>query len=1299
MSKPPPERQLNNGHVEGQATGAPRIMAMRRRHLIISGIAGFIAWSLAADWFPTLRYIGYAFVAGTISTVIALTLSILLAVRRNTYDQDGPASRIRSAAFVAPEHWSKEVAALAEGSHYRPAPLFPQSIAVSEGLDKLLTLIERDFILSWYTRISGHDSFVNEVDKLLRAVVENIRDRIAEVDLVQTTVARLVPIFTDHLNEFDQAEKLVRGKNLERSVTEAEDLDLAIAAKYRSGKLHPAVPLLSPEADVAQQKHVQAIVERLLQEVIPRSQSKSHVVMVLLREIVSRAVLLPLLQILADPDTWNQLIEAYGRTVLQDRKSVRRLRAALDQHASPNPKSGRGALFPRLTARDSERNYERFIRAIRACNNLPDARRFRSQIASQLRREAAVEGQDPLYLRRLEVGKQILDRKIATLVTGESPSRSRGLARGGSGMTATRLEQMTLTEILRDPTGLSYFMEFMDRRRLMTLVQFWLVVEGIRNPLEDDPIEEEEESGSGSLAWSEADRNDLVQIDLAYLSRPELNVAQDLREAVSVFLANGVTATSTEYYHARKAVLRAQTDVLGRMQEQDFPEFKRSDLFFKYLTSDEVADKRGSRMASPTPPSGESSSRRPSAILRKSTTFATRLGRLKKISASSSDVRLAAANEESAMAARRSLDDTQPLPHLDGAHDVDPLSNSIQSLDTDIDSGVDSDRPDREIVRAMEAALTDIIEEKPGVMDGSRIGWLDSSNASLQSPGDNGTTVDFLDAHAQEHKQKYSEKPSIASLGLVNTSSRIGVFTDNDLFSDEEKFVEDEHEDPEETLDEKAQEHSVQEAGPGDLGLNEAIAILDSDIDKLVAQDVVVDSLTLKAELTNNAAELRILRKSKASLQREIRRKELQRQQYILQERDNKLYGRATIRIKSVMVGTEDDGHEYAIYMVEVSRHAGEQMPAASWAVARRYSEFHELHRRLRTQYPNVRRLDFPRRRVMMKLQQDFLDKRRLALEHYLRELLLLPDVCRSRDLRAFLSQQAIASPNQPDSSSNISSNNNNPNDEPRDIITRLYDSFTTGVDDILGNIPVLDQLSVAGQNLMAAATQQMNSMPSSTSTSNISDDPLSAAEAEAELQAFESSTNINTNTNTNKTQTPSQLQIQQIQQQKQPFVKPICDIFLEIFELNRGNNWLRGRAVVVILHQLLGGTIERKIRDTFRLVTSEENIVRYLEMIQGLLWPGGKFLAGKMERSPAEKARSKKEAGLVLATLLHELAGGVVGRANAQAAGRKVAVGGNNRVLNTHLVFTIFDELIDVLFGFDIINPGSGPPGSARIR
>ena len=153
-------------------------------------------------------------------------------------------------------------------------------------------------------------------------------------------------------------------------------------------------------------------------------------------------------------------------------------------------------------------------------------------------------------------------------------------------------------------------------------------------------------------------------------------------------------------------------------------------------------------------------------------------------------------------------------------------------------------------------------------------------------------------------------KPSIASLGLVGAPSSIGVFAD-DLFGEEEKFAEDEKEDSD--LDDKPIEDDIHEAAPGDLGLTEAIGALNADIDRLTAQDSILDSLTKKAELTNNAAELRILRKSKQSLKREIHRKEMQKQQYTIQESDNSLYGRAAVNIKSIMVGKEEDGHEFAL--------------------------------------------------------------------------------------------------------------------------------------------------------------------------------------------------------------------------------------------------------------------------------------------------------------------------------------------------------------------------------------------------
>jgi sorting nexin-25 len=890
-----------------------------------------------------------------------------------------------------------------------------------------------------------------------------------------------------------------------------------------------------------------------------------------------------------------------------------------------------------LSPGDHERRFEKYIRAIRKVNNLSDARRFRSEVSSQLKRDAVQEGQDPVYLRRLEIGKKILDQRVNQLAT--TGERLDPMTRGGiiNGTQSSKLETASLVDLLHDPSGLSYFMEYMDRQNHMSMVQFWIVVDGFRNPLEDD-FAEDDEIPATLAPWTDADRTDLAQINDAYLSKPELKVPESSKQLVREFLKAGKDATSRQYFFARRAVLRAQTAVLEVMQDKYFPGFKKSDLFYKCLTSQE-AMKSQALPPSPLAPSklddtlhkpqlpprasSQGFTSKPSPLSRVSAKFVPRKTDLRRTAVSSTDLTNAKNPLHDGMSeSRRSFDDASSPLFDDDDFDSDAMGNSVHSLDQEPETIV----PDNNVVQAMEAALNNIMEDKPDVEDLRKSLFgdedsLESPNQSLASPlGNGGSTRSSIDHKRMDLFGEKPEKPSIASLGLVNTSSRIGVFADDDLFPDEEKFMSDEHDDPEDEKEPDV-EDDIHEAAPGDLGLAEAITALTTDIDRLTAQDAVVDSLTRKAELTNNTAELRILRKSKASLEREIRRKELQRQQYVIQESDNSLYGRSTIKIKSIMVGKEDDGREYAVYVIEVQRKAGEQMPAATWTITRRYSEFHELHQRLRVKYPSVRNLDFPRRRMVMKLQTDFLHKRRLALERYLREVLQLPEVCRSRELRAFLSQSAIAP----------GSDGPYDQEDKKDIMTRFYNSVTDGMEDILGNIPVLDQLSVAGQNLISAATSQLITMPAT-----ISEDPLTAAEAEAELNAFED-------------------------RELEPFVKPICDIFLEVFELNRGNNWLRGRAVVVVLHQLLGGTIERKVRENVKALVQEDAVVRYMNLLKDSMWPGGKLKRDGKPRSANEKAKSRKEASLMLATLVPDLAANVVGRVNAQAASRRIFATFNN--------------------------------------
>jgi sorting nexin-25 len=847
------------------------------------------------------------------------------------------------------------------------------------------------------------------------------------------------------------------------------------------------------------------------------------------------------------------------------------------------------------------------------------------------------EGQDRVYLRRLDIGKRILDQRVQKLAAGGSSLDSSSHNIAHSSPQVSSLETASLVELLHDPSGLSYFMEYMDRQNLMPMVQFWIVVDGFRNPLEDD-FAEDDEIPSTLASWTDADRADLAQINEAYLSRNELNVPSTSKQLVREFLKAGKDATPQQYFLARRAILKAQTSALEIMQEKHFSNFKKSDLFYKCLTSQE-ASKPLVTATSPIAPSKlQETVRKPQVPDRAATAQAlpTKLNPLvrapgkpsqrrtdlRRVAMSSSDLLSATTQNSDLMtSSRRSLDEENTSPLFDDEDfDNEAMNGSVQSLDAEPETVI----PDTNVVEAMETALNSIMEDKPNVEDlrQSLFGddLLDSPIAG--SDNDNNSPRSSVDHKRMDlfGRDVDKEKPSITSLGLVNPASRIGVFTDDDLFPDEDKFISDEHDDPDDDKVPKVEEE-VHEAAPGDLGLAEAITALTIDIDRLHAQDAVVDSLTRKAELTNNTAELRILRKSKASLEREIRRKELQRQQYVVQESDNSLYGRSTIKIKSIMVGKEEDGREYAVYVVEVQRKAGEQMPAATWTITRRYSEFHELHQRLRMRYPSVRNLDFPRRRMVMKFQSDFLHKRRLALEKYLRDLLLLPDVCRSRELRAFLSQ-SVMSP---------ATDGAYDQEDKKDIMTRFYNSVSDGMEDILGNIPVLDQLSVAGQNLLSAATSQLITMPTA-----ISEDPLTAAEAEAELNAFED-------------------------RELEPFVKPICDIFLEVFELNRGNNWLRGRAVVVVLHQLLGGTIERKVRDNIKQLVQDDSIIKYVSLLKDVMWPGGKLKKDSKARSASEKSKSRTEASLMLATLIPDLAASVVGRVNAQAASRRIFATFNN--------------------------------------
>ena len=348
-----------------------------------------------------------------------------------------------------------------------------------------------------------------------------------------------------------------------------------------------------------------------------------------------------------------------------------------------------------------------------------------------------------------------------------------------------------------------------------------------------------------------------------------------------------------------------------------------------------------------------------------------------------------------------------------------------------------------------------------------------------------------------------------------------------------------------------------------------------------------------------------------------------------------------------------------------------------------RYSEFHELHKRLRTRFPYVREFPFPKRQVVATLQTEFVQRRRHGLEKYLGRVLSDAILCQDLEVRSFLSEQPIRLPRLRRAS--IDSNR-------RDVVSRLYGALSAALEDFVGNASVLDQLSVAGHNLISAATAASGipvpgwssgliSFPEA--PPSVASDAALDAEAQAEISAFNRSGYAQDNNGV--AGTPPSASTAKRNGPGATFIDSIARCFSTLFQTENGNNWLRGRAVVIVLQQIVGGTVERRIRESFASLTTPDSLSRYLDSLREALWPAGGSQASGMARSKATKARTQRDAEEVLCTLLRENTGSFVGRAAANDAGRRLVRCLANERLNLHLAYTLVDSLIPLLLDADV--------------
>nr|XP_019049329.1 hypothetical protein I302_03111 [Kwoniella bestiolae CBS 10118]OCF28259.1 hypothetical protein I302_03111 [Kwoniella bestiolae CBS 10118] len=1298
---------------------------------------------------------------------------------------------LRQLRFTTPAAWS---AVLTRQSwEDKPSPFIPihknATTEVNSRLDSFLGLIRLHFILPWYNQISPSPAFPHAVESLVRHILSDLTGRAEDVDWPDMMVLKVLPIVSDHFQHYRSIEHL-------SSSSSAPSPNPALPLPLPR-RVHPALSSHSHTSSGTSpsiEAHLRETLARVLDRSLPEK-DKSEVVLTIVREIVLGAVLLPVFDMLCDPDFWNRQIDEKGGRYLHEQKQVDKFLSALSALPAPtasanntplpSSKSRKNHKTPAtpsstsISSESSSKQFDNFLRSIGKLKTLGDARRLRSDVERELRSaklaladelrqgQSSKEGDKKLkraekYVQRLERAKVDIDRKVEIL-SGQPGKPPRSLERSPMSsmiLEAASTETVTLYSILSDPSSLAYWLEHMERRGRSRLVQYWLTVEGFKDPLEAAGLNSALDSTSQpNVQLASSGSNDTVGEDVAFLyemyfaaGQTGINIPSKHRQVIEeTAQLSSTSLSSSDAQKVKHAVFASQKDIYEQMAEEDWPAFKKSELYIKALSDLKRAgvslapltvaaepqqisspklgstplprtpivrppatpnessrslldilspsarprqtNKRGS-FSPARPPTPTASVSITPPLFQRSMTSDTHIPLFRDVR------RVSPGTTESKFSSLESSVPTTPPPpvrrssHLDflisggeSKEDIpdnrDKLFGDDEDIDEDDEAYVEAQR-----IEAIQAALNEIIasddmasskvidltnddhftsqpkspsaslilfDKTPKIED--KISKLTSRSAENLKSSKNSQVASSapqsrLPSVALPDVRPIPRRRSIPRLSLSPEKSSKHLF-DDELIDEDEVLID------EEELDNNAND-VIQLAAPGDLQLSVEISRLQDKIQELVQQDHLLDTLIRQAELTGNQVELRILRRSQSSVRREQRTAIFQKAQFEQQEEENRLIpGRTKVTIPSSVVASEhgENGKQVVRYTIEVSQVDEDGKIRLGWVVARRYNEFYELDKALKdwamerhdlVEELKSRLVEMPGKRLVPNLSASFVESRRAGLERYLQSLLTSSIICDSPLLRAFLSRSPV--PLKPGSGIDpmSSSTASLASLAPHNIVKSLYKTMATSLDDALLGPSMLDMMytTLSRQlvdfgGLVGLGGDDLN-------------DPIAAVGAgqgQGRIGPMGGESGMTS------------------------FTGPICDLFIEVFDLKE-NNWLRRQAIVVILQQFLGSTIERKVRDSFRSATSSESLERLISNLQENLFPDGERRSPSVVRTEQEKLDTRLRAGKKLGMLIPDVAANMIGRSNARRAARRVFGALQDTRLNQHLILSIMDEV-----------------------
>ncbi|KAI9184067.1 tRNA (guanine-N(7)-)-methyltransferase (tRNA(m7G46)-methyltransferase) [Blastocladiella emersonii ATCC 22665] len=1216
--------------------------------------------------------------------------------------------------------WQEHRAALAADRIPRPRPLLPIALpqddpdraAIQAAVNALLDHVQAEFVHSWFAGISADPAFPDVVDTRLADAAAELYRRASGVSLETLILDTLGPALTAHIVEFRRAEQAVRGADEDRVLTESLELHELVASKYNGGRLHRALDAKG-STHLTELAHLRGVADTLLGLLLPGApELRSNVSRTLLREIVACSVLKPVMDSLSDPHFWNTQIDHWAGNAMRELNMVHQFRRVLEKQAED------------VSRAPPTRSYEDLVKSIKSCKSLIEAKQIRNQLIMEVRRRR-LDITDRLPTDTVH-GVKVTDiiRLINKLLHAKSKVEKRIEALGGPpyvprnrtvGLSTTHV---SFTQLIASSVGLSYLMEFLDQTKRTRLLQFWLMAEHFRQHVGRDlpspTATSAAAAGTASSLWDDYESMfrhffapncpmfiqlpvhlsiQLTQLmDIVYAQRDAPTAAAadapapatepvaadqqphqsilgsissklSLKPPAAAAAAGGgarpgespvadtapPTPTPTTAAarpsppwpgHLHQPILDAQSYVFQIMESHDFAAFVKSDLYLAlindaaFIAEVEAALALGRRASAAA--IGETTADEPTAAA--ATPAASNGG------------------GDGAVLDLRLLDEDALLP----SDAVETVAAELRSILTTADD------------------LLDPPPRSPRPLASSRAASSSSaSTLNLADPDSGGGVLDLVSA---------DPAPPAAPPSHVRGASQSSASSSTSV-----------------------------PAMPLPAATSGRSTIRQS-LDRLSQQEAIVDSLLGSARRANKNAELiKILTKSKAMLRDEMR--ELLWQE-IQDDRRDAPYsllagsgsgGGAKCAVSVSSFTLESDGtKDFALYVVEVKQVYGDtgQSAGPGWVVTRRFSEFLVLHQLLKAQFPAVLAgYELPKKAPNAFMGGTLLHalaaSRMEKLSKYLQALCTHPDVADSPAFRQFICQEEL----------DVAGLQL----QQQQILLRKRGSFSGAgggaaglFAGLTGSAPQPQQQlgnKTSGMSLMrqwqkkiASGLEALTPGSTDSASSATAAAPVGAASASSSSSSgflrfpgfgpdapsglgtaaarwlqelstssdalFPSPSSTSTSARTEETAAAS----------------VFSELFIEVFDLKEKNNWLRRQAILIVLQQLLGETIDRRLGTAVAYLSSPAMVAGYVSSLDALLWPGGKWNTEWPAPTAAERERVKVSAKQTLLTLVPELLGGVVGRQNATRAATRVTSLLQNQLLNRHLLYTTLDALVEAL-------------------